>query len=207
MGKFGDGMPEQGGGWFKFAEGNNRMRIVSDGAVMSEHFKQGGGGGICYGRDKGCPGCKEGLQLTYKKMYRIIDRKKVRDAEGNEKDAGMKLVKLGNKIIKQLDALSENEDYAFDSFPMPYDITINAVGAGTKEVEYSVVPSPKIIPLTPEEEAALVKEHSPADIVKTMKEKQMKKDGNLVDAPGAVAQASSNIEYPKEDIDPDQIPF
>jgi hypothetical protein len=34
---------------------------------------------------------------------------------------------------------------------MPYDITINAQGAGTKEVEYSVMPAKKETPLTAEE--------------------------------------------------------
>lgn len=210
MGKFSDGMPEQGGGWFKFAEGNNRMRLVSDGAVMSEHFQKGyDHNGICYGKDKGCWGCKGGVKTSFRKLYRIIDRKKIHNAEGEEIEAGIKLIKLGSKIIKQLDALAENEDYSFDSFPMPYDITINAVGAGTMEVEYSVVPSPKMIPLTETEVADLAKEHSPADIVKTMKENQMKKDGTFVAPSGETAQASSGpgIEYPKEDINPDDIPF
>lgn len=211
MGKFSDGMPDTGGGWFKFAEGNNRMRIVSDGAVMSEHYEKGGEhNGICYGKDKGCLGCKFAVKLSFKKLYRIIDRKKIRNGEGLEMDAGMKLAKFGNKIMKQLDALAENEDYSFDEFPMPYDITINAISAGTAEVVYSVVPSPKLIPLTAEELDSLSKEYSTADIVKTMKEKQMKKDGTMpASAPGQGdgQQASSHIEYPQEDINPDDIPF
>jgi hypothetical protein len=54
-------------------------------------------------------------------------------------------------VFKQIEALQTSDDYAFEGTPMPYDITINAVHAGTKEVEYTVVPAKKETPLTAEE--------------------------------------------------------
>jgi hypothetical protein len=45
-------------------------------------------------------------------------------------------------IAKSLGSVQEDPDYAFTKFPMPYDITINAKGAGTKEVDYQVVARP-----------------------------------------------------------------
>ena len=40
-----------------------------------------------------------------------------------------------------IEKLQRDADYAFDEVPMPYDITINAKGAGTKDVEYTVIPA------------------------------------------------------------------
>ncbi len=206
MGKFSTGMPESGGGWFRIAEGNNRIRIVSDGTVFAEHFKQGGGGGVCYGKSKGCPNCKEGDSPTFKKLYRIINRKKTKDIDGIEIEVGMQLAKFGNVIIKQLDALADNEDYSFDTFPMPYDVTINAVGAGDKSVKYSIVPSPKRTELTDDEAAALSKEHGVSEIVASMKNKRMKADGNAP-AETEETQRETKVDYPNDDIDPADIPF
>ena len=60
-------------------------------------------------------------------------------------------------IKKMIGALQKDEDYSFDSVPMPYDITINATNAGSKEVTYAVMPSPKRVDLTAEELEALEK--------------------------------------------------
>ena len=208
MGKFSDGMPEQGGDWFKFKEGQNRIRIASNGEPLGEHFKVG----VCYGKKKGCKGCtgENPTEPSFKKLLWIFDRTKVKVVEDGvevEREAGLKLAKFGSKILKQLDALSENPDYEFDTFPMPYDIVINAKGAGDKEVVYTVMPSPKLTPLTAEEVEKLEKQKTPVQIVQAMKDKQMKKDGTFVAGPNDTHEASSGIDYPKDDINPDDIPF
>jgi hypothetical protein len=66
-------------------------------------------------------------------------------------DGNVKPYFMPHTIYKAIEALQTSEDYAFDDVPMPYDITINAQGAGTKEVEYSVMPAKKETPLTAEE--------------------------------------------------------
>lgn len=47
---------------------------------------------------------------------------------------------MPHTIYKTLEAYQISEDFAFEDVPMPYDITINADGAGTKEVKYTVMP-------------------------------------------------------------------
>jgi hypothetical protein len=57
------------------------------------------------------------------------------------KDGQVKPAFLPKKIINDIGNYQINTDYAFDDFPMPYDITVMATGAGTKEVKYSVLPA------------------------------------------------------------------
>lgn len=218
MGKFTEGMPEQTKDYFSLKEGDNRIRIVSAGAVISEHFKIG----VCYEKDKGCKGClawekdqadpsvpeekKNRNKASYKKMFWVIDRNDqalLLKEKFENPTQSIKLAKFGNKILKALDALANNPDYSFDSFPMPYDITINAKNAGTIGVEYNVVPSPKIVPLTESEKTVMGRKHSTEEIVSAMKKKQAKTDGNFVED----GQSSVEIEYPSEEIDPADIPF
>ncbi len=216
MGKFSSGMPTTD--YFKFAEGDNRVRILTDGAVVSKHFATG----VCYGKDKGCKGCalyeadqknkdlddkeKNKNKGSFKKMFWVIDRNDqsicLKEGFGNPTES-IKLAEFGSRILQALDTLAENPDYKFDTFPMPYDITINANGAGKTTVKYNVVPSPKIVPLTESENAVLGKKHSTAQIVETMKEKQAKKEGN----PLKEEETRTDIEYPEEEISPEDIPF
>jgi len=207
MGIFSDGLPERRGGWLKLKEGENRIRIASAGAVMADHYETG----TCYGKAKGCKGCAMGKEPTFRKLFWVFDRTKVKyveDGKEYEREAGLKLAKLGSVILKQLDAFAENQDYKFTEWPMPYDITIKAVGAGDKSVKYTVMPSPNRTPLTQEEQEALAKEHKPEEIVKAMKKKQAKSEGNYVPEPGEdTGGASSGIQYPQDDINPDDIPF
>jgi hypothetical protein len=60
----------------------------------------------------------------------------------DRKDGKIKLFYMPKTILEGISALEETEGYAFNSLPMPYDIMVNAKGAGTKEVVYSVFPMP-----------------------------------------------------------------
>ncbi len=77
-------------------------------------------------------------QKNFKWLCYVIDKK----------DSKAKPFFMANSIYKQIVALQMNEDYAFEAVPMPYDITINAKGAGTKEVVYTVLPAKKETPVT-----------------------------------------------------------
>jgi hypothetical protein len=48
-----------------------------------------------------------------------------------------------------------NPEYAFEEVPMPYNITLQATNAGTKDVDYSVMLSPQRTALTDAEIAAI----------------------------------------------------
>jgi hypothetical protein len=86
-----------------------------------------------------------GGKPTFKWLCYVLDRK----------DGKIKPFFMANTIYKQIEALQANTDYAFDEVPMPYDVTINAKGAGTKEVVYTVVPARNNTLLTPAERALL----------------------------------------------------
>jgi hypothetical protein len=60
----------------------------------------------------------------------------------DRKDGDIKLFYMAKTILEAVSALEETPDYAFNKLPMPYDIRVNAKGAGTKEVVYSVFPMP-----------------------------------------------------------------
>lgn len=109
-------------------------------------------------------------------------------------DGTIKLAQLPYTVVKAIKALMEDPDYAFDEFPMPRLIKINAKGAGTKEVEYSVIPSPKEIAVSKDVLDELAKKPSPEEMVEKMK--------------GKVSQRKSDgIEYPTEDVNPEDVPF
>jgi len=149
---------DQTGGWYKFAEGDNQFRVLVEPEVLYEAFKIG----ICY-TDCGYTGTPK--YLTY-----LLDRK----------DGKIKLFKLPFTIFNTISDYETDEDYKFEGFPMPYDVKVGAVGAGTKEVQYTVLPKP-FKELT-EGELRMIheflgseKNKTPAEIIKRMKEKQIEK--------------------------------
>lgn len=186
-----------GGGsndWYKFKEGPNPIRILSAGVAVGNHFKNGGYKGICLGKDMKCPGCAEdGNKAALKWLLWLIDGR----------DNTIKLFKMPHTIAKTLEEYRQNPQYAFAAFPMPYGITVAAKNAGTKEVEYVLQPdrSNSEIP------ADLMKQYTekctpPDKIKESMKTKAAERAGLL--APKA---PEGKIEYPTDEINPDDIPF
>lgn len=99
---------------------------------------------------------------TYRFVCWVLDRK----------DSVIKPYFMPVSIARALGTMQENPDYAFKDFPMPYDITINAKGAGTKEVDYQVVAARQNTPLTDMEQIA-AKERTPiVEFVAKLNEKQ-----------------------------------
>ncbi len=101
---------------------------------------------------------------NFKWLCYVIDRR----------DGKVKPFFMPHTVYKQIEALQISEDYAFADVPMPYDITVHADGAGTKEVKYSVMPAKKETPLTVGEQAELMKAKPLADLQKALKEKREK---------------------------------
>lgn len=98
----------------------------------------------------------------------------------DRRDGKVKVHFMPHKIYKAIEALQQNPDYTFQEVPMPYDVTVMAKHAGTKEVEYTVMPARKETPLTADEEADLAKQKPLADVQTAIFEKAAKK---LPDAP------------------------
>jgi len=196
--------PAMGGtnDWFKAEEGQNRMRLLSTSAICAKHFSQTGYKGICIGVDDNCPGCKEGTKPSIKHLVWILDRK----------DDKMKLYNMPHKAFQQIVAYQKDPEWAFSDVPMPYDINLHAKNAGSTDVVYTIIPSPKQVPLE-EAELAEVEKLTPTDIiVEKMKDKERKAvSGEAPSKPVTNLKNPSGlpetIEYPADEINLDDIPF
>lgn len=89
----------------------------------------------------------------------------------DRKDNVVKPYFMPQTIMRAIEALQLDPDYAFDSVPMPYDIKINAKNAGTKEVDYQVIASPTRTPLTEHEEKAFLERMPIEEFVQKLKDK------------------------------------
>lgn len=192
-----------GGDWFKFQEGDNTFRVLSEPVMIFEKFKVG----ICY------TDC--GYQGSAKLLTRIVDRA----------DGKIKLAKIPYSKGEELLGLENDADYGFTGFPMPYDITIKAEGAGTKEVKYSAPLPRPAKPLSTEIVDELPKLKSIEEIVEKMKVKQKEKhmqDGTWQKNQEAKAKLKGEVsearavdggkqdrgyDYPEADADLNDIPF
>jgi hypothetical protein len=123
-------------------------------------------------------------QRNFKWLCYVLDRK----------DGKVKPFFMAHTIYKQIVALQTNEEYAFDDVPMPYDLTINAIGAGTKEVKYTLMPARKNTPVTEAEKKQLAEQKPLKELQAKLKEKQSK--------PAAPPPADDHdIEFDPNDLD------
>ncbi len=152
------------GGFYKVAEGANRVRIIAGPLGHPDEFK----------------GQKNFRWLTY-----VIDRK----------SGKIRPYMMPNTVLRAIEALQEDPEYAFEDVPMPFDVTINAKGAGTKEVEYTVLPARQSVPLTTAEEADLAAQKSLPELQKALYEKK-----------GGPPVADHHDDAPPS-FDPDEVPF
>lgn len=112
------------GGFFKFKEGDNRLRLMSE----------------CLPHTSVFDGKKNFKWLCY-----VLDRR----------DGEIKAFFMPHKVYKSIEALQLDPEYAFEEVPMPYDINVKAKGAGTKEVEYTLLPARRATALSHDEEEKL----------------------------------------------------
>src|SRR5258708_99714 len=168
-----------GGNFFKFKQGKNKIRILHEGKMITSHFV-GGRGYTCFGETKGCPFHGDNAPTddegkprkpSAKLVTYILDRS---DAE-----AKPQIAEIAYSVVQALKTISENEGYEFDSFPMPYDITVTFdKNSASPADKYKTIPFPKRENVSEdvlvELEKALEKE-SPADVVEKKKERAKQK--------------------------------
>lgn len=215
--------------WFEIREGDNKIRILTPTTVMVSHYSKGGYQGICIGKPE-CPGCQRDDELTAQKKAEPDEEKakKIRltrnikhlcwvldygAIERMSKDPTLieeeiKLAKLPHTVAKSLKAYQENPEYTFSEAPMPYDVTLNAKGAGTTTVEYTLTAARQNTELSSEILAKVEKLTEPEVIIEKMKDKKKKELGVPVGDSSVDGGAESrSVEYPEEDINPNDIPF
>jgi hypothetical protein len=152
-----------GGDTFKFVDGDNKIRVLSPGKPVATHRISPKEYHTCVGMEHGCRYHEESSPKPGVKFVMwILDRK----------DGKVKLAFMPYTIMKALRDLQNNPDYEFDGPPMPYDITVKATKAGTKEVEYSVVPARSNTPLTADEVQMFADQKSVDDVIERMKAKE-----------------------------------
>lgn len=204
-----------GGDWYKFKEGDNKMRILSEPLIKVTRF----GYGICY---EGAPYCQKATldreleEAQAKAKAEGKDPKKVTIKmpakkwscwaiiRGKDGQDVVSLVDLPYGISKTLLDLMTSDEAGFKSWPMPYDINIKAKGAGLMSVEYSLIASRQTIDVTDAEMEEFKKLTPIPQILDRMKVKQKEKTEGGGSSSG---DTSGPIEYPTEDINPDDIPF
>lgn len=133
---------------------------------------------------------------NYKMVCWVIDRR-----DGVVKPYFMPLT-----IARTLGTMQEEPEYAFKDFPMPYDITINAKGAGTKEVEYQVVAARQNTSLTEAEKEAIMARPNIEVFVAKLNGKKQEQAPLPVETPAdIVARASAGKFVPKQA--PEEVEF
>jgi len=143
-------------------------------------------------------------------LVRTIKDEKGRLETVNE----FRIVDLPHGVSEALLALKQDKDMgtSFDNFPMPYDVKVTKSKkemrgrAWTpKDVEYSLTAGQIRKPVTEEEAADLEKKLPIQQILERMGEKARERyeEGNE----GGSDDHGGGIEYPKDDINPDDIPF
>lgn len=158
-------------------------------------------------RDKNYFDIKEGQQkfvlLTHFAPYaQVFEGGKYRPAvEGDTnvsikgicwilQDGVIKLAKIPYIVTKEVHALSQNADWDF-SFPFAHELTFSAKDAGTKEVKYSITPSPKKFDI-------------PAAILEELKTKPTPEE--MVEKLKA-GKPAPKADYAEATISPEDIPF
>lgn len=103
-------------------------------------------------------------QRSFKWLCYVIDRR----------DGKAKVFFMPHRIYKAIEALQVNPDYTFAEVPMPYDLTVTAEGAGTREVKYGLIPARKETPITALEQQEIAKLKPLPELQAALKEKKKK---------------------------------
>lgn len=185
-----DGLVEGGGNFYKFKEGDNRFRVLTKPTMI---FKAG--------KEMGYALCFTGCGYTGRPRFMcyVLDRN----------DDRVKLAEFPATVGTTIAGYEVDDDYAFSGYPMPYDIKVNAKGAGTKEVEYTVTPGRANTEVSGEIMVELAKKTPVEAVIEQDKDKARKMHG-LPEIQTAVVEDDGLGSYEDRrnvDINPSDIPF
>lgn len=155
-----------GGEFFDIKEGDNRFQLLSHLAPLA----------LKWTGQKYEPAEEGDTNVSIKGVGWVLQ------------DDVIKLAKLPYTVVKAIRELMNDEDYAFSDFPMPRLVNVKAKDAGTKEVTYTVVPSPKETEVSSEILEQLSQKPTPEEMVEKLKGKKPAEDS-------------------EEEVKPEDIPF
>jgi hypothetical protein len=94
----------------------SRIKILTEPEVLAQHFfGKGAKPSVCYGKDKGCPFHNADEKVSVKYVCYVLD---VTD------NNTIKIADLPYTVVKSLSELQADEDFTFESYPVPYDIKV-----------------------------------------------------------------------------------
>jgi len=213
--------------YFLFEKGENRIRILTEGEPVATHFfGPGKKASTCYGRDKGCPFHDEKAPKDDKGDPKKPSIKFTCYVQSGEE---VLLADLPFSVIKQVGDFQQHIDYQFSEFPMPYDITVKFDPDAAPNDKYKVVPARQNTPISENVDTALkvaMGKLTPIQNVQKKKDYTMNqhKEQGIWISPEQLAKKrqewvekvnSENegktvepvIQYPKDEINPEDIPF
>lgn len=152
--------------FFKFVEGDNRIQLLSH---LERYL-------LKWAVTQYVPAEEGDANISVKGVGYVLQDGQIKEAT------------LPYTVVKAIRELMNDQDYAFEEFPMPRQINIKVKNAGKKEAEYVVVPSPKETQVPQEIIAELALKPDPAALVSQMRTREL-------------------AAKPAEEIDPSQIPF
>ncbi len=186
-----------GSDWYKYKEGDNKIRIMSD--FLKTQGIQRGKMTAGYITDKNRPQGDD--KVTTKFWAWAIVRGKTPEEDE------FKIVSFGQGLVEQLGAYRHSPDYKFESFPMPYDINIRADKAGTIDVTYTMIPARANTEVTEAELGILLKKKTIETIYSQILHKQDEKTSGVPTGTNTnTVEAPEKIAYP-EGENPSDIPF
>ena len=130
-------------------------------------------------------------------LYQVWNGSKYEIAEKGAKNVSVKGVcyvlqegtikeaTLPYSVVKQIKAYLDDPEWGFEEFPFEHSITLNAKGAGTKEVEYNVTLSPNKTVVSSEVLTELAEKKTPEAIVEAKKAK---------------VSPAKEVDYPENDL-------
>lgn len=125
------------GSYLKTPPGQTKIRIVSDAVMFYKDFDNK----LQY---MGKEAASKNPSAKPRYAMWVIDRG----------DGVIKMWECSGGMVKDIQNLAENPEYAFDGLP-PYDVIINRVGTTINDTRYTVTPARTNVALTPEEQKAV----------------------------------------------------
>lgn len=146
-----DEAPEGSSKFFKMVEGDNRVQLLSH---LERYLLKWNG-------TRYVPAEEGDQNVSVKGVGYVLQ------------DGMIKEATLPYTVVKAIRELMNDEDYAFEEFPMPRLINIKVKNAGKKEAEYVVVPSPKETEVPQSILAELALKPNPAALVAQMHTREL----------------------------------
>ena len=185
-----------GNSFYNLIDGDNKVRLLTDPVRIMKFYDN-----VTKKSKVAFEACGYTNEAKPRWLCYVIDRKENK----------LMLAEFPHSIMKQVLEYKNNPEYEFETAPMPYDITINKKGQKL-ETEYTVIPARQNTEVEKEFIDELAKKTSCDEIKKKWQEKELANltlDEEWLKGYEERKQKvdENKVEYPDDDINPEDIPF